>query len=395
MRKLSRGCDKTKVPVGNGVRWLLLSTALFAACTEVAPPPKTATRATVTPRTTEGAPDADAKDPRKGRLYVVWSPGGLGPRAEDRIEAMGGDTVATTVVTGTKWLEDASSGPVPPDGYAIPLDVAYVDPRSYERVVDAPRLLARLERDTIVFAESAQRTARGILSVRLDGVGYAARDLLTDEQMQGYEAFLAGPPPRGWGARFLLVRTSARAAALRATARRLSERPVAVVKEGDTPYLRYAHSTTPYVFFKEHLGEFAARPLADGSIEIDPGWLQRNIVDRHVPLLGRVRCHKDFIPQLSTALATVIDEGRARFVKTDQYAGCFSPRFIGREAGGRLSAHAWGAAVDVNAAENPLGEEPTMHTDVVRAFQAAGFNWGGEWLIPDGMHFEWARPLGA
>ena len=325
----------------------------------------------------------------------MWAPGGFRPDAEEQVEAVGPGTNATTLVTGTKWLENASSGPLPPRGYAFPMDIAYVEPEDYARVIAEPGLLSLLDRDTIVFGESAQRTAKGILSVQLDGVGYTARSLVPDEQIQGYEAVLAAPAPPGWGASFLLVRTPIRKSSLGDVARRLSDRPVAVVQEGDTTYLRYAHSTTPYVFFKDDLGEFAARPRPDGSLEIDPSWVKQKIVSKAVPLIGRVRCNEEFIPQLTAALRTIQGERLARFLKVEQYAGCYNPRFIGRDPDGRLSAHAWGAAVDLNAAENPLGQEPAMHPRVVQAFLSAGFVWGGDWMIPDGMHFEWARSQGA
>jgi hypothetical protein len=30
-----------------------------------------------------------------------------------------------------------------------------------------------------------------------------------------------------------------------------------------------------------------------------------------------------------------------------------------------------------------------MNCDVVRIFRKHGFAWGGNWRMPDGMHFEW------
>ena len=53
------------------------------------------------------------------------------------------------------------------------------------------------------------------------------------------------------------------------------------------------------------------------------------------------------------------------------------------------SNHAYGAAVDINAPENPYGAAPTMDPRIVRIFEAHGFLWGGDFLIPDGMHFEY------
>lgn len=334
-----------------------------------------------------------AGDP-EGKLYLVWSPGGLVRAAEAKLERSLGDADATTLVTGLEWLADTDSGRSPPPGYAFPLDIAYVEPDEYSRILGSPRLLDPLAEGTIVFGETGTRSD-DTGAVTLGKRRYAVSAILPDEQIQGYEALLSSPAPPGWGAAFILVRTDARRPALERAAAPLSERPIAVVRKGDAPYLRYAHSTSPQARFKEVLGEFAARRLPDGTLEIDPQWVADNIVERSVPLLGEVRCHRKLFPQLRLALSETAAAGLSPRVKAEQVAGCFSPRFIGRDPDGRLSAHSWGAALDVNAAENPLGRRPTMHDGIVGAFLTAGFNWGGEWLIPDGMHFEWARELGA
>jgi hypothetical protein len=69
-------------------------------------------------------------------------------------------------------------------------------------------------------------------------------------------------------------------------------------------------------------------------------------------------------------------------------AGCFDARTVARSPTNPPSFHAYGAAVDINAAENPLGAEPAMHPGVVAIFEDLGFTWGGDFLVPDGMHFE-------
>ena len=59
------------------------------------------------------------------------------------------------------------------------------------------------------------------------------------------------------------------------------------------------------------------------------------------------------------------------------------------------SFHAYGAAVDINAPENAFGAKPTMDRRIVAIFEELGFNWGRDFLIPDGMHFEYGGgPLG-
>ena len=46
-------------------------------------------------------------------------------------------------------------------------------------------------------------------------------------------------------------------------------------------------------------------------------------------------------------------------------------------------------ALDTNTVSNCQGCVPQMNCDVVRIFRKHGFAWGGNFLMPDGMHFEW------
>jgi len=57
--------------------------------------------------------------------------------------------------------------------------------------------------------------------------------------------------------------------------------------------------------------------------------------------------------------------------------------------GSSLSMHSYGCAVDFDPARNGLGNRnPKMDPLVIRAFEAEGWEWGGHWSNPDGMHFQ-------
>ena len=56
-----------------------------------------------------------------------------------------------------------------------------------------------------------------------------------------------------------------------------------------------------------------------------------------------------------------------------------------------MSLHSWGIAIDVNAFENGLHQEPRLSAGFVKCFTDAGFIWGGNWRRKDGMHFELAK----
>jgi hypothetical protein len=139
---------------------------------------------------------------------------------------------------------------------------------------------------------------------------------------------------------------------------------------------------------KQTFGEFWYRPLGRGRLALDPAWTGANLVQTQVPLLGQVRCHKAIIPQLSGAMAELEASGAAPLIRS--YDGCFSPRMqIPNDEA--LSRHAFGIAVDINAATNKYGAPPTMDPKIVETMERWGFSWGGRWSVPDGMHFEFVR----
>lgn len=101
----------------------------------------------------------------------------------------------------------------------------------------------------------------------------------------------------------------------------------------------------------------------------------------------RLYVNRDFWPILSSALNNVQDSGLQLEIRT--WDGCFNVR---RKRGARSwSLHAWGLAIDINAAWNQFGKKPTMSKELVDCFVRAGCHWGGYWAKPDGMHFQLAK----
>ncbi len=99
---------------------------------------------------------------------------------------------------------------------------------------------------------------------------------------------------------------------------------------------------------------------------------------------ARIYCNRDLVKPLLRAFHNIRDAGLADEIKT--WDGCFQIR--NKRAGRTASLHSWGLAVDVNAAWNRLGMKPTMPLNLVLCFLEAGFDWGGEWTTPDGMHMQ-------
>lgn len=98
----------------------------------------------------------------------------------------------------------------------------------------------------------------------------------------------------------------------------------------------------------------------------------------------KIYCNKDMVKPLTLAFQNLIKTGFVKELKT--WDGCFNIR---RKRGTiSPSLHSWGVAIDVNAAWNGMDKKPTLSTGFVKCFTDAGFDWGGTWTKPDGMHFQ-------
>jgi hypothetical protein len=93
------------------------------------------------------------------------------------------------------------------------------------------------------------------------------------------------------------------------------------------------------------------------------------------------------MPQLKAALAEVVKRHLEKYLY--HYDGCYNPRFIAGT--NTLSNHAFGLAIDLNAAQNQRGTVGQMNPEVVAIFKYWGFAWGGDWHYTDPMHFEVER----
>lgn len=111
---------------------------------------------------------------------------------------------------------------------------------------------------------------------------------------------------------------------------------------------------------------------------------------KSIPTLpSRIYCNKDMVACLEQAFTNIVNRGLQDQVKT--WDGCFNIRLKrGSVNPDNWSLHSWGIAIDINAAWNGLGKEPTMSNALVQCFTDAGFHWGGNWFRKDGMHFQLA-----
>lgn len=146
---------------------------------------------------------------------------------------------------------------------------------------------------------------------------------------------------------------------------------------------------------KKLLGELAYSVTASGAMLVDSAWQAAHIPGRESYPTGiRAACNNSIKADLAAALQAVVDAGLAGSIDVNNantFGGCFGPRFtriVGTQLG-TLSRHTWGQALDTNTVSNCQGCVPQMDCRVVRIFRAHNFAWGGNFIIPDGMHFEW------
>ena len=70
----------------------------------------------------------------------------------------------------------------------------------------------------------------------------------------------------------------------------------------------------------------------------------------------------------------------------DIWGGCY--QFRQKRGGQSISSHAWGMAFDYLPHLGQLGKQSRIPAPIVVIGEKMGFENGGEWTVPDGMHFQ-------
>lgn len=128
--------------------------------------------------------------------------------------------------------------------------------------------------------------------------------------------------------------------------------------------------------------------LKDGYVRLNSLYVRNNLKWISLPCFGKkFTVHKAMVNPLCSALRLLDHPDYLKYVKTCD--GTWVPRHIGRDITKPLSMHTWGLAIDLNAKWNKYGQkESNLHPYIVRVFKERGFIWGGDWKVPDNMHFE-------
>ena len=359
------------------------------------------------------APTVPTTEPQPPEAFLVWTSGGMPDGFRTAVRDLDGIQRSVVVASDNTWLDRSWSeqGEViddPRRGFAIPLEVAAVDPAEFAPFLppaDRSVTLALADGQGILGESSAKLRGLGPGAVlRFGDVRIEVAAILPDELVGAHELMVSREVGHSIGVthdRYTLV-VPAGARTARAVERLLrpilpGDPPSKVRAPGDTPYFRQGDAVLPPVRIKLQFGEFQARPEPGrpGYLDVEPTWVKRNIDTQRVPLLGSVTCHVSLFPQIRGVVRELIDRGLQDTIHS--FSGCYSPRHINRIPTAGLSHHSWGIAVDVNVDQgNLFGQMPHQDPRLVEVFERWGFLWGGTFIVPDGMHFEYRRePAGS
>jgi hypothetical protein len=341
--------------------------------------------------------------------YLAWMPGGFPPNFRMNVGSLPGVQQSVVVAGDTIWLTKSLGAggnvvdqPTPP--YKIPIDAFAVDPPSYTPFMPAAyrsQVTATLgSGKAVIGSTSAKIRKLGVGGILEFGDKQVTVGLVVPDEVIGWSEMMVS---RTEGAkigvtddRYLLAQMSNHPddAAFLALIQPLVTPgiPVRVAAPGEVRYVRVSSGSAPPVVLKDVFGEFSAYP-DPGNLEllhIDPNWINSHLKTEDVPLLGQETCNVAFFPALISAMRQLQSRGLASLVKSN--AGCYNPELLAAKMTAPPAFHAYGAAIDINAPENPFGSPPSQDPRLVAVMKHWGFNWGGDFLVPDGMHFEYLDP---
>ena len=340
------------------------------------------------------------------QVLLAWTPGSLEPglaataESASEVDAISEVQGATVDLIGS---HDADGGPVDVlgAGWAIPMDAIAVDPEAHAEFASVAdrAAVAHLGPDEALLSQTSARL-RGLsagATIELAGseeLQVAA--VVEDTTIGAAELAVDRATGRRIGIetpRYLLAAYDGDRAVVERTLRDAvaAEVPIRFRAPDETPFLRHGDAVLPPLRLKELFGEFRYRPPGPETRAFDQevAWQAEQLAERELPLIGRVRCHRDILDAFEGALRDLQARNLSELIDPEGYAGCWNPRLV--TAGGDLSHHAWGVAFDINYDDNPTGRPSAQDPRLVDVFEEWGFTSGEGWLVPDPAHFEYLR----
>jgi hypothetical protein len=377
------------------------TTAPTAVDTTVPPPPTPAptTAATSAATTTTVAATTTSHPPREG-WFVVWVTGRMPDGFSAGLRSVPGVSVVSEVWVGNAAVIETrtANGVVvdsAPSRFVFPVEVQAIDPEGHADFVppDVAASLNALRPDEVLLGSSSaafRRLGVGATVELSDGTLLTVAGIADDRWVGFAEMVTTAADPSALGAdrpRYAVVGYDGNRAELEEAAAGITDRALRVWAEDEVPVFRHADAVQPQIRIKERFGEFSYRPRGGQRVEIDPGWVEENIVTVDMPLIGPMRCHREFAAALLLVMERLEADGDGSIINRASNTGCFNQRFI---AGRRdLSRHAWGIAADINWGNDPEGTRSPIAPALLDAMTANGITSGHDWINPDPGHFEW------
>ncbi len=383
---VASGASETTLPATSAPSSTSTTTQVVTTTATAAPTPA-GTDSSETPSTTVPPPL---------REIFAWMPAGLTPEFIDAVTAVPGVAASSVITTVTMHLTashkaDGTVVDQPLRGFVIPLHGAIVDPQGLQPIFRLPEIGP----DQIILGEDSARLRRlevGDTMTFETGATLIVGGIVDEDLMAGYEAIAVDP------GHFVESRMQARAMLVlydhNPNLLDLQIKPLVpddllyAVRERTDSADRGGLVVRSQVFIKENFGEFAYRPTGNGRFVIDPAWVEANIVETRIPLLGRTKCHRVMTDILTAIMRDLAASGLSEVIDRSAYAGCWNPRYIAGSY--RLSRHSFGAAADINIF-NPTDGGPgsPVHEELLSRTYAAGLTSGHVWTNADPGHFEY------
>ncbi|MFZ0014362.1 MAG: M15 family metallopeptidase [Acidimicrobiia bacterium] len=323
----------------------------------------------------------------KSTTYLVWTSGGL---TDGLVTGLERRFDIVSIVAGDAAPLDIG------DGQVVPLDAVAIDVDSHAPFDPAGETRS-LRPGTVLLGETSA-AYRGLAvgdRMTFGEETFEVAAIVSDEAFGAAEVVFSVSDPGSpvTAARYALVETDVDRSELEPAVAAMNDSPAParIRAEGETRWMRHADAVLPQIFIKAALGEFSYPADSGPELTQDRDFVNSNIVTTEVPVLGRVTCHRVVVEMLIGAMDQLEAEGLSDAIDPGEFAGCWNPRFIrtitGTPTG--VSRHSWGAALDINAASNGLGTRGSQDRRLVEIMKEWGFLWGGDWAVPDPMHFEY------
>lgn len=342
----------------------------------------------------------------KSSVLLAWTSGSMAPTLAADAAGLPGVESATEIRNGMGWLNswaaEGANPSAPEGGFRIPMEIAAIDPAGYSRMVpeDQREVFGQLAQGGALLSRSGA-ALRGIPdkgTLVFGETTVPVVGVVDDNLVASHEAVMSRQTAAPLGIsepRYVLIAPengTSREQIRTALSQQLPKsKRLGLRSLEEAPVFRPGGTILPQAQMKKLFGEFGAQPGEGAALAIDPRWIQDNTDNATVPLLGVVRCNKKIIPAMKGAFAEIVDRELRSLVRKNDFGGCFAPRNLNSDPHSGISRHAWGAAFDFNVSRNLLGQKPTMDRRVVEIMQRWGFAWGGDWMEPDGMHFEYLK----